>query len=80
MEARLHQAIKAAREKINQAGLDYQKVFTILATLYEPLNQFFEGVMVMDSNPKVRENRLALMKQVCELFNPYGDFSKISGG
>ncbi len=79
-ETRLHEAIKASREKIGQAGLDFQQGFSLLATLYEPLNQFFNEVMVMDPNPKLRENRLALMKQVCELFNSYGDFSKISGG
>jgi glycyl-tRNA synthetase beta chain len=51
-----------------------------LATLSEPLNHFFEGVMVMDENPEVRQNRLSLLNGVRRLFDEFGDFSKIVEG
>lgn len=79
-EEQLSLAIGRVKEQLNQDGTDDLQRFSILATLYAPLNQFFEGVLVMDPNKAVQENRLALLKQVCELFYPFGDFSKISGG
>lgn len=58
----------------------YEQVLETLATLYEPLNRFFEGVMVMDPDPQVQQNRLALLFQIKKRFDAFGDFSKIVEG
>ncbi|MBI3805034.1 MAG: glycine--tRNA ligase subunit beta [Nitrospirae bacterium] len=58
----------------------YEQVLEILATLYEPLNRFFEGVMVMDPNPEVQRNRLSLLFRIKKRFDAFGDFSKIVEG
>jgi glycyl-tRNA synthetase beta chain len=49
-----------------------------IATLRDPVDAFFDSVMVMDKNLKLRENRLALLKQIADLFATYADFSKLS--
>jgi glycyl-tRNA synthetase beta chain (EC 6.1.1.14) len=51
-----------------------------LATLYEPLNRFFEDVLVMDEDAEIRQNRLSLLFSVSQPFDEFGDFSKIVEG
>ncbi|HXL73024.1 MAG TPA: glycine--tRNA ligase subunit beta [bacterium] len=55
----------------------YQDVVGHLETLVEPIHAFFEKVMVMDKNAKIRNNRLALLKQAGDLFLVVGDFRKL---
>ncbi|MEW6714268.1 MAG: glycine--tRNA ligase subunit beta [Nitrospirota bacterium] len=52
--------------------------FKALFELEEPINGFFEAVMVMDKDAGVRSNRLALLFSVKSAFDMLGDFSKIS--
>lgn len=59
------------------ARQSYAEVLAQLATLHDPLNQFFNDVMVMDKNEAVRQNRLSLLFAVKKPFNVFGDFSKI---
>ena len=49
-----------------------------IATLRNPVDAFFDSVMVMDKDLKLRENRLALLKQIADLFATFADFSKLS--
>ncbi len=58
----------------------YLEVFEKLATLNDPLNQFFDDVMVMDKDEAVRQNRLSLLLAVSRPFRELGDFSKIVEG
>ncbi len=55
----------------------YETILEKLATLYEPLNQFFEAVLVMDKDEEVRHKRLSLLLAVSSLFKTFCDFSKI---
>jgi glycyl-tRNA synthetase beta chain len=55
------------------ASPDYNSLFE----LEKPINIFFDSVLVMDNNPQVRENRLALLSSVRALFDTLCDFSKI---
>ncbi len=55
----------------------YQDVVGHLETLVDPIHAFFEKVMVMDKNAKIRANRLALLKQAGDLFLVVGDFRKL---
>ncbi|UCD36146.1 MAG: glycine--tRNA ligase subunit beta [Nitrospiraceae bacterium] len=51
--------------------------FMALFELEQPVNSFFEAVLVMDKDPAVKNNRLALLQSVKEVFQAVGDFSKI---
>lgn len=81
-EKNLHEVICVVSEKLGHywTARDYDKVLKELATLYEPLNQFFKDVLVMDKEEAIRQNRLSLLFSVSRLFDEFGDFSKISEG
>ncbi|PHQ80059.1 MAG: glycine--tRNA ligase subunit beta [Coxiella sp. (in: Bacteria)] len=57
---------------------DYTKALTSLACLKEPIDKFFEDVMVMDKDEKKRNNRLALLASLRSLFAQTADISLIS--
>ena len=43
-----------------------------------PIDEFFDGVMVMVENEAVRNNRLALLDEIGKLFLRIADFSKLT--
>ncbi len=55
----------------------YADVAVHLQSLVAPIHAFFEKVMVMDKNAKVRNNRLALLKQTAEVLLVLCDFRKL---
>lgn len=56
---------------------DYTMALTLLANLQKPLNAFFENVKVLDTNPELRTNRLALLQCIWDLCEELLDFSKL---
>ncbi len=73
--------LKAVREvDVHYEKPDFAAILEALATLYTPLNQFFTDVLVMDPNEEIRKNRMALLRVVVNLFDRFGDFSKIQEG
>ena len=56
---------------------DYLSCLESIKTLAGPIDRFFDAVMVMDKNKKVRDNRLALLNEIKDLFFMIADFSKI---
>ncbi|MBX2878630.1 MAG: glycine--tRNA ligase subunit beta [Granulosicoccus sp.] len=46
---------------------DYGQAMQRMANLREPIDRFFDDVMVMDEDEQLRNNRLALLRQVNEL-------------
>lgn len=46
-----------------------------LAILQAPVDEFFEHVLVMSDDPAIRDNRLALLNQLRQLFLQVADFS-----
>ena len=48
---------------------DYPNILQQLVTLKDPVDQFFDQVFVMDENPKIRENRFALLKALAKQCN-----------
>jgi glycyl-tRNA synthetase beta chain len=52
--------------------------FKGLFELKDPINNFFDAVMVMDKDAEIKSNRLALLFSVKSAFDMLGDFSKIS--
>jgi glycyl-tRNA synthetase beta chain len=65
-----------AEEQITRK--DYPAALKELSSLRKPVDEFFEGVMVMAENEKVKNNRLSLLANIARLFFKIGDFSKIT--
>ena len=58
-------------------GQDYLGALDDLEELAAPIDAFFDAVMVMDKDEKIRSNRLGLLKAIDQLINQVADFSKI---
>ncbi len=56
---------------------DYEPALMELARLRKPVDAFFESVLVMDPDEKVRLNRLSMLGEISGLFYRIADFSKI---
>jgi len=56
---------------------DFIGALDALKKLSAPVDGFFDAVMVMDEDLKIRQNRLALLKSVDELFNRIANFGKL---
>jgi len=56
---------------------EYRKVFELLGELCEPVDEFFDRVLVMDKDEDIRKNRVALIKKIGISFNQVADLSKI---
>ncbi|MSN27036.1 MAG: glycine--tRNA ligase subunit beta [Geobacter sp.] len=76
----LYEAFISARKTVDIRVVsgEWLDALTELATLRGPVDTFFEKVMVMAEDPKVRENRLALLTGIARVFDKIADFSKIA--
>ena len=61
------------------AAREYQAALERLSTLREPVDAFFDGVMVMAEDEGLRRNRLALLAQMRGLFLHTADLSRLGG-
>lgn len=57
---------------------DYAAALQAIAGLRPAVDAFFDGVMVMAEDEKVRTNRLALLTQLAGLFADIADFARIA--
>jgi glycyl-tRNA synthetase beta chain len=80
VEKNLYQSFLRAKEKIgnylNQR--DYPPALLEMTRMKKPIDDFFDGVMVMVEDEAIRNNRLALLDEVGKLFLRIADFSKLS--
>ncbi len=58
---------------------NYHDALTRLAVLRPAVDQFFDGVMVMTEDLKVRNNRLALLARLRNVFLQVADLSRLPG-
>ncbi|WP_457639671.1 glycine--tRNA ligase subunit beta [Persephonella sp.] len=56
----------------------YSKALEELLKLKPFIDRFFDNVMVMVEDEKLRKNRLSLMKMINDMFRKVGDFTKIT--
>jgi len=56
---------------------EYVQALQLLSTAREPVDRFFDKVMVMVEDEKVRANRLALLRTLLKEFSTIADFSEI---
>jgi glycyl-tRNA synthetase beta chain len=64
---------EAVRPLLNQG--DYRAALLRLADLKEPVDAFFDTVLVMDEDAALRSNRLALLARLKSLFDRIADLS-----
>lgn len=78
-ERRLYEAVERLRPVVMEAvtGRRYRDALERLSTLREPVDAFFDAVLVMDENPVRRENRLALLQAVVRLVHQVADLTRI---
>lgn len=76
-ENKLHEVVAAvSKEIIPEIVLyDYAAVLKAGEKVIEPVNAFFDNVMVMDEDENVRNNRLAMLEEVRGIVNAVGDLS-----
>ncbi|MDZ7748295.1 MAG: DALR anticodon-binding domain-containing protein [Halofilum sp. (in: g-proteobacteria)] len=59
------------------AGRDYERALARLAELAQPLDAFFDDVMVMADDARLRANRIALLDRARSLFLDVADLSRL---
>ncbi len=79
-ERRLFETIRTAGEKIDGfiTHRNYTAALTKLATLREPIDDFFLKVMVNSEDPLLKTNRLRLLGSLRALFVRIADFALLS--
>ena len=78
-EKALYQDLQRVCQEVAQAlaAEDYLRVLQIASGLAQSINDFFAQVMVMADDADLRNNRLALLKQIRALTAPVGDLNEI---
>jgi glycyl-tRNA synthetase beta chain len=78
-ERNLHHAFSEINKRV--ASLieedNYEGALKEIATLRKPVDAFFDTVLVMAKDEKIRYNRLSLLQEISTLFYRVADFSKI---
>ncbi len=79
-EQNLHQSFLGAKERIESLlnKRDYPSALLEMTQMKKPIDEFFDAVMVMVEDEKIRNNRLALLDGIGKLFLRIADFSKLS--
>jgi glycyl-tRNA synthetase beta chain len=80
-EGALYEAFSTVKASVatRVAAGSWLDALTEIATLRGPVDAFFDRVMVMAEDQRVRTNRLALLTAIARMFNRIADFSKIAG-
>ncbi|MGD8369306.1 MAG: DALR anticodon-binding domain-containing protein, partial [Desulfobacterales bacterium] len=82
-----HESERALYETFEKVAADverklaegaFDQALRQIASLRGPVDAFFEGVMVLTEDVRIRKNRLALLKAIAGLFEQFADFSRIS--
>ena len=79
-ERALHEAVRSASKTANIlfANGDYTGYLRTFSVLKAPVDSFFESVMVMVDDEKVRRGRLALLRDLRDAMNRVADISKLA--
>ena len=81
-EKALYQALEQQEQKVQplfDQG-DYDQGLRSLAELQQPIDRFFDQVMVMAEDPALKRNRLALLQRVRQLFLQVADIGLLPSG
>jgi glycyl-tRNA synthetase beta chain len=80
-EHSLHRLLESLHDPVQRALAErrYEDALTALTGLRTAVDDFFQRIMVMDENPAVRNNRLALLTRVQALLGGVADLSRLPG-
>ncbi len=73
------EAVRPRAEESIEAGR-YREALQTLSGLRKPVDRFFDEVLVMAEDASLRDNRLALLKRLQDLFSRVADLSQIVPG
>jgi glycyl-tRNA synthetase beta chain len=77
-EKELHNKLKSVKSlKELQGKVSYAEAIQEMLVLIEPINDFFDKVLVMDKDEAVRNNRLGLLRDIWDMASSVADFSKL---
>ena len=79
-EQALHDTLARLRPGVEArfTARDYSGALQALAALKQPVDAFFDKVMVMVEDASLRENRLALLGDLKSLMNRVADISRLA--
>jgi glycyl-tRNA synthetase beta chain len=79
-EIALSQALNAVAPQVQQfySAHNYTAALKVLAALKEPVDTFFDQVMVNAEDPALRANRLALLARLQNAMNQVADLSRLA--
>jgi glycyl-tRNA synthetase len=75
---RLYEAYLICREQVGRES-SINTLFTAFQPMVEPINTFFDDVLVMTEDQVFRENRLALLQHIAALTKGIVDLTKVEG-
>jgi len=80
-EVRLFDSMRGLRDSVAAAtaAREYTSALGQLAQLRPAVDAFFDQVLVMDENARLRDNRLSLLAQLQALFAGIADLSRLPG-
>lgn len=78
-ESVLHTAIEELSSDVKSLFQqhDYAQALNKLSALRQPVDTFFDNVMVMDKDEALKNNRIALLAKIDSLFMHVADFSRL---
>jgi glycyl-tRNA synthetase beta chain len=78
-EKELSSFIEKNRERMeaHRAAKEYSRALFLLSGVREHVDRFFDKVMVMVDDARLRANRLALLSELVREFSTIADFSEI---
>ena len=78
-EKNLYQKINSIRKELTSIKVenDYNSQLLILSSVKKDLTDFFDNVVVNESDPTLKKNRLELLKLLCRTYDGYIIFNKI---
>ena len=78
-ERKLAAAVMAVQPKVRKAARtgNYQRAFELMASLRPAIDQFFDKVLVMAPDPRIKINRLNLLRHLLRTFLDIADVSEI---
>jgi glycyl-tRNA synthetase beta chain len=85
-ERQLYQVYSNAKEAVshrladekNVSERNYRETLDLMKNLKEPVDEYFDKVLVMDKNKEVRLNRLSKLWEIRDLFFIVADFSEFN--
>ncbi len=79
-EKSLYAEVTRISDSVREAvdAYDWERLAKILAELSPVVAKFFDDVMVMDKDERIRNNRIALLRECNKLFLEAGDLSVLS--